>query len=53
MRLLESGTPGISDAELDAATLQTFGRKRKTKQFVAHLARARSVLQARMHRNTH
>lgn len=44
MRLLESGTPGISDAELDAATLQTFGRKRKTKQFVAHLARARSLI---------
>lgn len=44
MRLLQSGTPGISDVELDAATLQTFGRKRKTKQFAAHLVRARELL---------
>lgn len=44
MRLLESETPGISDPDLDAATLQTFGRKRKTKQFAAHLDRARDLL---------
>lgn len=44
MRLLTRGTPGISDADLDAATLQTFGRKRKTKQFAVHLARARELL---------
>lgn len=43
MRLLGTGTPGISDGELDAAALQTFGRKRKTKQFAAHLERARSL----------
>src|SRR5690606_1981378 len=40
MRFLKSNTPGISDSELDAATLQTFGRKRKTKQLAAHLDRA-------------
>ena len=44
MRLLKSGTSGISDIDLDAATLQTFGRKRKTKQFAVHLARARELL---------
>lgn len=44
MRLLKTGTPGISGADLDTATLQTFGRKRKTKQFAAHLARARSLI---------
>ncbi|MFZ2502517.1 MAG: hypothetical protein WAW88_07600, partial [Nocardioides sp.] len=43
MRVLRSGRPGISDTELDAATLQTFGRKRKTKQFAAHLDGARAV----------
>lgn len=44
MRLLKSSTSGISDIDLDAATLQTFGRKRKTKQFAVHLARARELL---------
>ncbi|QHD84018.1 hypothetical protein GR168_00215 [Gordonia sp. JH63] len=44
MRLLQASTPGISDADLDAATLRTFGRKRKTKQFAAQLARARHLL---------
>lgn len=44
MRLLRDATPGISDAALDAATLRTFGRKRRTKQIVAHLDRARSLL---------
>ena len=29
--------------KLDTATLQTFGRKRKTKQFAAHLDRARAL----------
>jgi hypothetical protein len=40
-RLLKDGTPRISHADLDAATLQTFGRKRKTKQVAAHLDKAR------------
>jgi len=43
MRVLRAATPRISDAELDTATLQTFGRKRKTKQFAAHLERARAL----------
>jgi len=43
MRLLRSGTPGLSTIDLDAATLQTFGRKRKTKQFAAHLEKARAL----------
>ena len=44
MRVLIAGTPGISEGDLDAATLQTFGRKRKTKQFAAHLEQARSLV---------
>ncbi|GAB05724.1 DUF3320 domain-containing protein [Gordonia amarae] len=44
MRLLHSLNPGFGDGELDAATLQTFGRKRRTKQFAAHLAKARALL---------
>lgn len=43
MRLLKNGTPGISVADLDAAALRTFGRKRKTKQFAAHLEKARAL----------
>jgi hypothetical protein len=43
MRVLNANT-GISDGDLDAAALQTFGRKRKTKQFAAHLERARSLV---------
>lgn len=44
MRFLKERTPGISDADLDAATLQTFGRKRKTKQFAVHLGKARGLV---------
>lgn len=44
MRLLMSLKPGFGDAELDTATLQTFGRKRRTKQFTAHLAKAHALL---------
>ncbi len=43
MRLLKSSTPGVSTLDLDAATLQTFGRKRKTKQLAAHLDKARTL----------
>ncbi|MEV0947547.1 DUF3320 domain-containing protein [Rhodococcus sp. NPDC049939] len=41
MAFLGKRNPGISDADLDVATLQTFGRKRRTKQIIAHLAKAR------------
>lgn len=34
----------ITDAELDVAVLQTFGRKRRTKQIAAHLAKAKELL---------
>lgn len=44
MRLLRSESPGLSETDLDSATLRTFGRKRKTKQFAAHLTRARSFI---------
>lgn len=44
MRFLTKGSPGINDADLDAATLRTFGRKRKTKQFAAHLDKARRLI---------
>jgi len=40
MRFLKKRTAGISDTDLDMATLRTFGRKRRTKQFAAHLAKA-------------
>lgn len=44
MRVIKGATPDISDDDLDAATLQTFGRRRKTKQFSVHLSRAREML---------
>lgn len=43
-RFIQSKQPGISGEELDVATLQTFGRKRRTKQLAAHLARAKEHL---------
>lgn len=44
MRFIRAHQPGLDDAALDGATLQTFGRKRRTKQFAEHLARARDSL---------
>jgi hypothetical protein len=44
MRFLKHRNPDISDGDLDSATLQTFGRKRRTKQVAAHLAKARKLL---------
>lgn len=44
MRFIRAQQPGIVDAALDAATLQTFGRRRRTKQFAQHLTRARALL---------
>lgn len=36
--------PGMSDEEVDVAVLQTFGRKRRTKPVVIHLAKTRELL---------
>lgn len=44
MRFLKRRNPGLDDAELDRAALQTFGRKKRTKQFAAHLAKAGALL---------
>jgi hypothetical protein len=44
MRFIRARRPGLDNAALDAATLQTFGRKRRTKQITAHLARAKALL---------
>jgi len=44
MRFLQASEPRFTEVDLDAATLQTFGRKRKTKQFAVHLDRARSLI---------
>lgn len=43
-RFIEMKRPGITDDELDAAVLQTFGRKRRTRQLAAHLAQAKEHL---------
>lgn len=42
-RFIRAKQPGIGDSDLDVAVLQTFGRKRRTKQIVAHLARANAL----------
>jgi hypothetical protein len=44
MRFLRDTSPGMSSSELDAATLRTFGRRRRTKQLSAHLTKARSLV---------
>ena len=43
-RFIQAKRPGISDDELDVAVLQTFGRKRRTKQLAGHLAKAKELL---------
>lgn len=43
-RFIKSKHPGITAGELDVAVLQTFGRKRRTKQLAAHLAKAIDLL---------
>lgn len=43
-RFLRAQHPRASDEALDAAVLQTFGRKRRSKSTSAHLARARKLL---------
>jgi len=37
-KFIRDSSPGISTVDLEAATLQTFGRRRRTKQFADHLA---------------
>ncbi|WP_281278453.1 hypothetical protein [Tessaracoccus massiliensis] len=36
--------PGIAEDDLDVAILQTFGRKRRTKQIAVHLSKAKDLL---------
>lgn len=43
-RFIRAKRPGISDDQFDVAVLQTFGRKRRTKQVAAHLTKAKSFL---------
>lgn len=43
-RFIGTRQPEIADDNLDVAVLQTFGRKRRTKQVSAHLAKARDLL---------
>lgn len=43
-RYVKTKRVDITDDELDVAILQTFGRKRRTKQIAAHLARAKELL---------
>ena len=47
MSFLKRQSPKISEADLDAATLRTFGRRRRTAQFIAHLARAKELINGR------
>lgn len=44
MIFLKRRFPQISAEDLDAATLRTFGRKRRTKQFTVHLGKARGLV---------
>lgn len=43
-RFIKTKHSDLSDNELDVAVLQTFGRKRRTKQVAAHLAKAKEHL---------
>lgn len=42
-RFIKAKQPGITEDDLDVAVLQTFGRKRRTKQLAAHLAKAKEL----------
>lgn len=42
-RFMKSMHPDVSESDLEAAVLQTFGRKRRTKQVSAHLRRALAI----------
>ena len=43
-RFIRAKRPELSEDEVDVAVLQTFGRKRRTKQLAAHLSRAKELL---------
>lgn len=43
-RFLQTRLPDALEAELETATLQTFGRKRRTKSYTTHLAMAKLLL---------
>lgn len=43
-RFITAKHPALTEDDLDVAILRTFGRKRRTKQLVAHLERARELL---------
>jgi hypothetical protein len=43
-RFIMGRHPGISWDDLEVAVLQTFGRKRRSKQIIAHLAKARELM---------
>jgi len=45
-RFIQARHPEYSPKELEAATLQTFGRKRRTRDVAAHLAKASALLTA-------
>lgn len=42
-RFIKDKHPDFTDEELDVTVLQTFGRKRRTKQIFAHLSRAKQL----------
>ncbi|WP_454860634.1 DUF3320 domain-containing protein [Promicromonospora soli] len=46
MRLIQTTLPDLSAEEIDAATLRTFGRQKRSKNAAAHLAVARQFLGA-------
>lgn len=43
-RYIKAKRRGLTDDELEVAVLQTFGRKRRTKQLAAHLSKAREQM---------
>lgn len=43
-RFLKARHPGIDESDLEFAVLRTFGRKRRTKQVIAHFAKARELM---------
>ena len=43
-RFIVAKHPGIAEDDLDVAILQTFGRKRRTKQIAVHLSKAKDLL---------
>jgi hypothetical protein len=42
-RFIKAKRADITDHELDVAVLQTFGRRRRTKQLASHLTKAKAL----------